>query len=473
MFKTNAHFDIPAIPASSLSEVENEFFISPTLLRVIRVFRVGRVLRLVKSAKGIRTLLFSLAVSLPALFNIGLLLGLVMFIYAIMGMNFFQAANQVYGLDDAFNFDTFLRSFILLFQMCTSAGWSDVLSALISECPAKGSCLWYTKATLYLASYLIISFLVVVNMYIAVILENFSQATEDVQQGLTPDDFDMYYEKWEKYDPKATKYIPLDQLSDFVDYLEDPLRLPKPNHFILVKLDIPICDGDRCYCRDILDALTKNFLGTSETGDVPLKESDKESEEYKPISSTLRRQKEHYAARIIQKAYRNFKDGEDSEDGKDYDEEDGGSGKSGDGKDGSEGSDKNGDGKDGNGRGDDGPNGGNGGNNGHGGGGGNTNGGNDSNKSNGPGDQGNGGNAKLPSSTADESNSGKLNGAGGGLRHHNGSLGAYANGTNGCLKPVPAATFDKANGGTTVIYMNSCYTDPKPVELGPNSGVVA
>jgi len=38
-----------------------ELMISPTLLRVIRVFRVGRVLRLVKSAKGIRTLLFSLA----------------------------------------------------------------------------------------------------------------------------------------------------------------------------------------------------------------------------------------------------------------------------------------------------------------------------------------------------------------------------------------------------------------------------
>lgn len=144
-------------------------------------------------------------------------------------------------------------------------------------------------------------------MYIAVILENFSQATEDVQQGLTPDDFDMYYEKWEKFDPKATKYIPLDQLSDFVDYLEEPLRLPKPNHFILVKMDIPICEDDRCYCRDILDALTKNVLGTSETVDIPQKETDKDKEEYKPVSSTLRRQKEHYAARIIQKAYRNFK----------------------------------------------------------------------------------------------------------------------------------------------------------------------
>ena len=427
------------------------------------MFRVGRVLRLVKSAKGIRTLLFSLAVSLPALFNIGLLLGLIMFIYAIMGMNFFQGSAQKHGLDDAFNFDTFLRSFILLFQMCTSAGWSDVLSGLISDCPRKGSCLMYTKATLYLASYLIISFLVVVNMYIAVILENFSQATEDVQQGLTPDDFDMYYEKWEKYDPKATKYIPLDQLSDFVDYLEDPLRLPKPNHFILVKLDIPICEGDRCYCRDILDALTKNFLGTSETADVPIKENDKESEEYRPISSTLRRQKEHYAARIIQKAYRNFKDGADSEDGKDEDNEEKGNGKSDNVKNGSDGNDKDGD---------DGGNCG-GSSSGHG----DTSNGSDSSKPNDTGgNQDNGGNARFGSDATEQSHSNKLNGAGGSLRNPNGSLknSSVTNGSlNGCLRPVPAASFDKANGGTTVILMNSCYSDPKPVELGPNSGVVA
>ena len=35
---------------------------------------------------------------------------------------------------------------------------------------------------MFLVTYLVISFLVVINMYIAVILENFSQATEDVQQ---------------------------------------------------------------------------------------------------------------------------------------------------------------------------------------------------------------------------------------------------------------------------------------------------
>ena len=90
---------------------------SPTLLRVIRVFRVGRILRLVKSAKGIRTLLFSLAVSMPALFNIGLLLVLVMFIYAIFGMSFFMHVKHTKGIDSVFNFQTFLQSMIVLFQV--------------------------------------------------------------------------------------------------------------------------------------------------------------------------------------------------------------------------------------------------------------------------------------------------------------------------------------------------------------------
>ncbi|XP_078316439.1 sodium channel protein para-like isoform X3 [Crassostrea virginica] len=311
------------IVSVALSDVMDQFLVSPTLLRVVRVFRVGRVLRLVKSAKGIRTLLFSLAVSLPALFNIALLLFLVMFIYATFGMSFFMHVKHQYGIDDCFNFETFFRSMIYLFQMCTSAGWDSALAGITNEvdCIEETTelpdgtmqyrdCGNYQAGVLFLTSYLIISFLVVVNMYIAVILENFSQATEDVQQGLTSDEFDLFYEKWEKFDPEATKFIALSQLSDFVDYLEEPLRLPKPNHFMLVKLDIPICEDDKVYCRDILDALTKNFLGTSDTpGEIDVNEVDKDKEkiEYNVASSTLLRQKEHYAARIIQKAWRRYR----------------------------------------------------------------------------------------------------------------------------------------------------------------------
>lgn len=83
----------------------------------MRVAKVGRVLRLVKGAKGIRTLLFALAMSLPALFNICLLLFLVMFIFAIFGMSFFMHVKNKGGIDDVYNFQTFGQSMILLFQV--------------------------------------------------------------------------------------------------------------------------------------------------------------------------------------------------------------------------------------------------------------------------------------------------------------------------------------------------------------------
>lgn len=108
---------ILSILSIGLSEFIEKYFVSPTLLRVVRVAKVGRVLRLVKGAKGIRTLLFALAMSLPALFNICLLLFLVMFIFAIFGMSFFMHVKDKSGLDDVYNFKTFGQSMILLFQV--------------------------------------------------------------------------------------------------------------------------------------------------------------------------------------------------------------------------------------------------------------------------------------------------------------------------------------------------------------------
>nr|XP_049462220.1 sodium channel protein para isoform X24 [Anopheles coluzzii] len=304
-----------------LSDIIEKYFVSPTLLRVVRVAKVGRVLRLVKGAKGIRTLLFALAMSLPALFNICLLLFLVMFIFAIFGMSFFMHVKDKSGLDDVYNFKTFGQSMILLFQMSTSAGWDGVLDGIINEEDClppdndkgyPGNCGSSTIGITYLLAYLVISFLIVINMYIAVILENYSQATEDVQEGLTDDDYDMYYEIWQQFDPDGTQYVRYDQLSDFLDVLEPPLQIHKPNRYKIISMDIPICRGDMMFCVDILDALTKDFFArkgnpieeTAELGEVQQRPDEVG---YEPVSSTLWRQREEYCARLIQHAWKRYK----------------------------------------------------------------------------------------------------------------------------------------------------------------------
>ncbi|XP_022243584.1 sodium channel protein para-like [Limulus polyphemus] len=303
-----------------LKDLIAAYFVSPTLLRVVRVVKVGRVLRLVKGARGIRTLLFALAMSLPALFNICLLLFLVMFIYAIFGMAFFMNVKHRYGIDENFNFETFGQSMIILFQMSTSAGWDGILSAIMdeSDCElpsdiSEGDCGSRNIAVAYLISYLIISFLIIINMYIAVILENYSQAQEEVEEGLTDDDYDMYYEIWQKFDPQGSQYIPYEKLSNFMDALEFPLRQPKPNKYKIICMDIPICEGEQVFCVDILDALTKEFFATKghvidETVELAEVVPAKDNRKFHPISSTLWRQREEYCAHVIQQALRLFKE---------------------------------------------------------------------------------------------------------------------------------------------------------------------
>ncbi|XP_074201320.1 sodium channel protein type 5 subunit alpha isoform X3 [Camelus bactrianus] len=314
---------ILSIVGTVLSDIIQKYFFSPTLFRVIRLARIGRILRLIRGAKGIRTLLFALMMSLPALFNIGLLLFLVMFIYSIFGMANFAYVKWEAGIDDMFNFQTFANSMLCLFQITTSAGWDGLLSPILNTGPpycdpnlpnsngSRGNCGSPAVGILFFTTYIIISFLIVVNMYIAIILENFSVATEESTEPLSEDDFDMFYEIWEKFDPEATQFIEYSALSDFADALSEPLRIAKPNKISLINMDLPMVSGDRIHCMDILFAFTKRVLG--ESGEMDALKIQMEEKfmaanpskiSYEPITTTLRRKHEEVSATIIQRAFR-------------------------------------------------------------------------------------------------------------------------------------------------------------------------
>ncbi|KFB48601.1 AGAP007086-PA-like protein [Anopheles sinensis] len=299
--------------------------ISPTLLRVVRVFRIGRILRLIKAAKGIRKLLFALVVSLPALFNIGALLALITFIYAIIGMSLFGHVRQQGALDDMVNFETFGRSMQLLFRLMTSAGWNDVLESLMIQPPdcelaldfsINGDCGHPLLAITYFTSFIIISYMIVINMYIAIILENFNQAHQEEEIGIVEDDLEMFYIRWSKYDPHAGQFIHFNQLSDFIASLDPPLGIPKPNTVALVSFNLPISKGNKIHCLDILHALVKHVLGHVEETDNFKQLQDQMDQKFKKqfptrkeleiVSSTRIWKRQEKAAKTIQTAWKEY-----------------------------------------------------------------------------------------------------------------------------------------------------------------------
>ncbi|XP_066996031.2 sodium channel protein 60E-like [Anabrus simplex] len=322
-------FDFLLVVASILGilmeDIMIDFPVSPTLLRVVRVFRIGRILRLIKAAKGIRKLLFALVVSLPALFNIGALLALITFIYAIIGMSVFGHVKQQGALDDMVNFETFGRSMQLLFRLMTSAGWNDVLESLMIQPPhcnphfnnqPNGDCGYPLLAITYFTSFIIISYMIVINMYIAIILENFNQAHQEEEIGIVEDDLEMFYIRWSKYDPHATQFIRFTQLSDFIASLDPPLGIPKPNVVALVSFNLPIARGNKIHCLDILHSLVKHVLGhveetedfkkLREQMDIKFKKQFPTRKELEIVSSTRIWKRQDKAARLIQRTFREY-----------------------------------------------------------------------------------------------------------------------------------------------------------------------
>uniref|UniRef100_A0A8C8JMY0 Sodium channel protein n=1 Tax=Oncorhynchus tshawytscha TaxID=74940 RepID=A0A8C8JMY0_ONCTS len=315
---------ILSVAGIMLSDIIEKYFVSPTLFRVIRLARIGRVLRLIKGAKGIRTLLFALMMSLPALFNIGLLLFLIMFIFSIFGMSNFAYVKKQAGIDDIFNFQTFGSSIICLFEITTSAGWDGLLLPILNSGPpdcdpdienpgsdVRGNCGNPGMGIMFFCSYIIMSFLVVVNMYIAIILENFNTAQEESGDLLCEDDFVMFDETWEKFDLEGTQFIEYAKLSEFCDTLQEPLRIAKPNRIKLISMDLPLVTGDKIHCLDILLAVTQEVLGegvemTAMKVSIEAKfnMNNPTTDSYEPITTTLRRKEEEAAAVIIQRAYR-------------------------------------------------------------------------------------------------------------------------------------------------------------------------
>ena len=98
-------------------------------------------------------------------------------------------------------------SLSLFDRLVTSAGWNDVLEPLLVTPPncdphhnglPNGNCGHPFVAIVYFVSFIIINFMIVINMYIAIILENFNQAHQEEEIGIVEEDLEMFYTKWSK-----------------------------------------------------------------------------------------------------------------------------------------------------------------------------------------------------------------------------------------------------------------------------------
>ncbi|KTF85939.1 hypothetical protein cypCar_00034271, partial [Cyprinus carpio] len=96
-----------------------------------RLFRVMRLVKLLSRGEGIRTLLWTFIKSFQALPYVALLIAMLFFIYAVIGMQVFGKIAMVdhTQINRNNNFQTFPQAVLLLFRCATGEAWQEIMLA--------------------------------------------------------------------------------------------------------------------------------------------------------------------------------------------------------------------------------------------------------------------------------------------------------------------------------------------------------
>jgi len=105
-------------------------------IQILRPFRLFMIFRMIRRAKGIRLMVCTLLMSLPALFNVTCLLALAFFIFAVLGMSTYGNVRFGDNLNYAANFRHFDSSLLLLTRMVTGEGWNAIMHDCMVTPPA-------------------------------------------------------------------------------------------------------------------------------------------------------------------------------------------------------------------------------------------------------------------------------------------------------------------------------------------------
>ena len=180
-----------------LASIPDFFLEKGGFATAVRIFRIGRMFKLVQGAKGLRTLFNTLLQSLPAVWNVGSLLFLLLCVYGVLGMNLFGKPGLIiYDVPHA-NFNTFGMSLNTLFRVFSGDSWSLVMEHA-DECKLHGGCkrgAHLLMTAFYFITFIILAAFVMLNLVIAVIIDKFVASAES--EGLLQSDnfFDMIQKK--------------------------------------------------------------------------------------------------------------------------------------------------------------------------------------------------------------------------------------------------------------------------------------
>ncbi|XP_069315650.1 voltage-dependent L-type calcium channel subunit alpha-1S [Eulemur rufifrons] len=240
-----------------------------------RLFRVMRLIKLLSRAEGVRTLLWTFIKSFQALPYVALLIVMLFFIYAVIGMQMFGKIAMVDGtqINRNNNFQTFPQAVLLLFRCATGEAWQEILLACSygklcdpesDYAPGEEYTCGTNFAYYYFISFYMLCAFLVINLFVAVIMDNFDYLTRDWSI-LGPHHLDEFKAIWAEYDPEAKGRIKHLDVVTLLRRIQPPLGFGKfcPHRVAckrLVGMNMPLNSDGTVTFNATLFALVRTAL---------------------------------------------------------------------------------------------------------------------------------------------------------------------------------------------------------------------
>nr|AAA31159.1 dihydropyridine calcium channel receptor protein [Oryctolagus cuniculus] len=240
-----------------------------------RLFRVMRLIKLLSRAEGVRTLLWTFIKSFQALPYVALLIVMLFFIYAVIGMQMFGKIALVDGtqINRNNNFQTFPQAVLLLFRCATGEAWQEILLACSygklcdpesDYAPGEEYTCGTNFAYYYFISFYMLCAFLIINLFVAVIMDNFDYLTRDWSI-LGPHHLDEFKAIWAEYDPEAKGRIKHLDVVTLLRRIQPPLGFGKfcPHRVAckrLVGMNMPLNSDGTVTFNATLFALVRTAL---------------------------------------------------------------------------------------------------------------------------------------------------------------------------------------------------------------------
>lgn len=191
-------FDSVVVSIGVLGMLEGALNLSlPSALKLLRNMRAFRVFRLFKRVRSLNKIIVAIAHAVPGVLNAFLILAIVMSIYAILAVEFYQSVGELCQDDTSQDrwfrtvrglcvgeeyFGSFSKSFYSFFQVLTGESWSEAVARPV---------IWYfiddpIKAIgsgLFFMSYIGAGAFVLTNVVVSVLIDNMCASEESEEDG--------------------------------------------------------------------------------------------------------------------------------------------------------------------------------------------------------------------------------------------------------------------------------------------------